>query len=241
MNVKSKKWLTQAIGIIPADKPMIFWDTCSILDVSRVIERSTYDDFKRMEVIVSAIEKGEIISITSELVVNEYQKNVIEVDGTRISQINNLKNTINYIAGIIKRNTTKQKLLSASNLLDVEREISQLVEKLWRNTIVIRDSLTLQSLAHKRTLRENPPSKNKSQYKDCFIWSTYISLIKKMGVNSPRSIFITSNTSDYGEGTRNSTPHHELVAETQAFNGELLFSLGVLYGRLKELGVSSLQ
>lgn len=241
MNVKANKWLSQAITGIPPNRPLIFWDTCSIIDLSRVIERDTYDDYHRIERIVAAIENGEITSVTSELVVSEYQKNIIEVDDKRGKIVKDICNTIDKIAQIIAKETTIQKLHSASKLINVENEIHSLVSRLWKKTVVIKDSRALQKMAHERTLREDPPSKNKSQYKDCFIWCTYICLIKRLDEAAPQSIFITSNTSDYGEGQKNSTPHHHLISEAKVFNGDLIFTIGQLYGKLKDLGVPSMQ
>lgn len=241
MRTKSKIYLSQINASIPNDKPIIFWDTCAMLDIVRVIERKSFDTYKQYQKIIEQIEKGNIISITSDLVIVEYTKNLPEPQQKLQRSINDLINMVNSTVNLIANKRNRTRVKSASALLHVENNIIGVVERLWANTIVIRDCRELQLRAHKNTIQGKAPSANRSQYKDSFIWGVYIETIKRVpddaNGNKPESAFISSNSKDYGEGLNNAQPCTALGTECSRYNGKLHLSLGTLYGNLIASGV----
>ena len=71
MKNKNKLWLSQVAANIPNDRPIIFWDTCALVDVARIphsTKKFTLQDLEQYEQIAQWIEEGRVISVTSDVV-----------------------------------------------------------------------------------------------------------------------------------------------------------------------------
>lgn len=234
-------YLSQVGTIIPHAVPIVFWDSCAILDIIRVLERDSFDYFNKYKSFVDAIENGRLTSITSSLVIKEYDDNYEDTEKKMLRIQRDLINKVKKTANLMSNAAERQAVLDAMNVLDVKDEIRELAVRLWKKTLVINDEQRIQSATHQRTIDKKAPSANKSQYKDAFIWNTYMMVLQELdvitgGVN-PASAFVSSNTTDYGKGQNNQTPHSYLENESQHYNGSLHLNVGSLYGYLTKNGV----
>lgn len=235
-------FLSQVGTIIPHNTPFVFWDSCAILDIIRVLERGTFENYSRYEKFVKAIEEGRLTSITSALTIVEFDDNYQETEDDMNKTLRDMINKVKKTAGIMNDGADKIKVLEAIDHIDVTEKIKDLANRLWKKTFIINDEHKIQTATHQRTIDKKAPSENKSQYKDCFIWNTYIMVAEEIR-NAivgpmPASAFVSTNTSDYGEGSKNLTPHSYLVNESKSFNGSLHLNVGSLYGYLERNGVA---
>ena len=82
MNMKTNRkiWLSSAKKNIPENVPLIFWDTCALLDIVRtpIIERSklNFNSLQAYERITDYIMDQKVISVTSEIVVKEFHEHI---------------------------------------------------------------------------------------------------------------------------------------------------------------------
>ncbi len=64
------------------------------------------------------------------------------------------------------------------------------------NTYVIDEDILFHRKAYNRILGETPPCSEKQQYKDCYIWETFLSVCDNLA-NQGVANFMTENTEDY--------------------------------------------
>lgn len=77
MKRKNRIWLSQANANLAANKPIIFWDTCALVDIIRIphsTKNFTIQDLQKYEDIALWLEDGFIQSVTSDIVNIEFDE-----------------------------------------------------------------------------------------------------------------------------------------------------------------------
>lgn len=177
--------------------PAIFWDTCALLDIIRIPERKNYSAFRFYNLLHDAILSNEIISFTSELVIAELNKHYQDV----VKQLNTHQRYFNDYSkiGLFDKSATEQQaIISTLSAISFEPILLQLYEDILNKTIVIKGQKQYMKFADERARLNIAPAERKSEYKDCYIWGTYLMFSKAhVPTNVPLSVFFTVNTDDY--------------------------------------------
>lgn len=207
-------------------KPVLFWDSCALLDILRFIYRdngdplSVIDDIKKIS---DKIVNGNIYSVSSSTVIKELNDNYEKVI---IGLVDSLKKTSKYHAdaiGVI--NNIDSTSLSSVPLFDkqLDDKLKGILSRILQNTYFIDVNNSIVINAYNRVLEKNPPSGKKEQNKDSVIWATAVLVFKKIKRKntSHKNVFYTSNTNDFcyekNRGVLNNF-NYMLVSEASTWN-----------------------
>lgn len=178
-----------------ATKPIIFWDTCSMLYFNSIVDRRAYDEYEWDEKLLSLIETGQVYSVTSMVVMKEFNKHHDELHNKDVDLENRLRHTMGEYGNIIG-SPQKDDLQKGMAALNLSSHLDAMITRLWLNTYVIDEDVLFHQKAHNRVLAEQAPSKEKQEYKDCYIWETFLTLCDSV-VQKDKAYFMTENTVDY--------------------------------------------
>ena len=217
--ISAKQFCNQFFNGNP--KPVIFWDTCALLNIIRFIYRedpgdaTTFDAIKKIH---DAILNNEILSVSCESVITEYNNNVNEA----VNQIDD---------SVAKTDTYYKNLLEVINKLDntamvyttvraqqMPQKLHSMVDDILHRTSFITIDKTATSNAHQRVLQKKAPAGKKEEFKDCTIWEVMLSCYRQLNtvdVNIPK-VFYTVNVQDFCRFDNNKRPQsflHDLLME----------------------------
>lgn len=208
---------TTIYGVKP--KPVVFWDTCALLNIIRFIYREKGDfgqKYNSIKHVYDQILSGNIYSVTSEIVVKEWNDNIDKtLSGFKLS----LEETTKYhSAGIIVSNLLNARSDHSEPLIGkgLEQHLFKLVKDIIDETYYMAYDKEIAYDALQRTSGKTPPAGVKEEFKDCAIWSTMVVFSKEMNTidATKTKVFYTKNTEDFCE--RNSDPPiylHALTSE----------------------------
>lgn len=211
MKRKSKLQFRRAVNTIPADKPILFWDTCALLDMLRIPYRDKYDInlLISYERISDMIKRGDIVSLTSSIV-------DIEFDNHYGGTLNELRRSVGKVKRQAKEYTDymsddhlKSSIKTEIDRIEIEQRLLNVLDDVTRNTILVNGNKKLDKIAKDRVIYKVAPVSVKGEYKDCYIWATFVSLIKDLNPTK-LSCFATTNVRDYKQ-KNNSSPLQQLL------------------------------
>lgn len=191
----------------PNKKPVIFWDTCSLLEIIRFLYRKgDVNSYKTLNKINGLIQSNLLHSIASSLTIiewNNHQKDVLENIESSLEKTEyyhrNCIETINEI------NTTTylSESISDKNLLE---DLERLADDILSRTIFIETEEIADKALDRVSLKRAPANK-KNEFKDCAVWETMILVSERINeVNQPddnyNKIFYSVNTDDFIDKSR---------------------------------------
>ena len=229
----SKLYKKAALHDIPQNTPFIFWDTCALLDILRIPYRqenvtaalTTYQQLYEL------IENDRIISLTSDMVLYEFNSHFDEISNELSKEVRRLKESIRkYVA--LMSDKKKEKISRIIPFFDIAslQSLDSLVRKIWKKTYIIREQCIYRNMAHTRTVSRIPPAKNKGEYKDCFIWSTFLKYARDS--SSPCKIFFTTNIADYCNKEAKKIDDFLTQECSRIDNAYVYVTSGEVYGKL---------
>lgn len=229
MKTGKKLYLSQGAGNIPDDKPMVFWDTCALLDIVRIPVRKNLgiNDLECYERIADCIEREEVVSITSGLVVREFTDHYEEEHGKLLHAQTSLKNVVGDYADYMESITKKERIKKGVALLNVEHRLVCVLSRILRHTFVLREEAVYNRFADYRVRHKMAPAAHKQEYKDCYIWGTFLELIHKLEPVSSYIAFMTTNKEDYQKGN---DLFPQLVADCYKPSMHVVLHIGQLRG-----------
>ena len=198
MKTKGKMYLKMSLTSIPNGKPVIFWDTCAILEMLRLPERSNNPgrDFDQYVLIADKIASGELISVTSELVFQEFNQHYMEELMSLRKHEQKQRDEIKKITAIMKSGQKRTSIEAGVDAMHTETRVTSNISKIWKNTILIREQKSFLQYAYTRVKFKMAPSMNKEQFKDSYIWGTFMNLAHGLA-GYPKMFFFTLNKKDY--------------------------------------------
>lgn len=206
------------------DKPIIFWDTCALLDIIRFIYRDErdYNFIIKLQDIANKIENGDIISVSCETNITEWNDNV---DAVLDEMKNSLIKTTNYHKHsiIVLNNLTRANKISESLILDdLEYKLQNIALDILHKTSFLRINPNITFNAHTRVVQKDPPAKKKNEFKDCTIWETMLEMSRYLNVSSfsQKRVFYTINTEDFCQKNNGQIDdfNYKLKSEAITFN-----------------------
>jgi hypothetical protein len=190
--------------ILSDPKPIIFWDTCSLLDIIRVPFRENIqsDILSSSVKILEKIENGQLFSIVNyfvELEYNDHESHTYEEAKNHLikihKNISKIKDLVTFLPGL--PNLDNLDLIG----LNLENSLKDISRKILNNCLIIDEDTECTSRASNRIYNNYAPaSKGKREFKDCSIIEHYLKISKCLRDNSfdKKIVFVTSNTDDYG-------------------------------------------
>lgn len=238
MKTGKKIFLSQARLHIPTNKIIVFWDTCALLDIIRIPIRDNlkFNDLVCYERIAQYINNDNIISVTSGLVIKEFADHYQNERRNLIQAQTKLKNQVLDYTNYMISTNKKNRITSAINLLNVESRLDTVLNQILKKTFVLKEEAIYRDFADYRLRNKIAPAARKSEYKDCYIWGTFIKLVHKISPTSNYVSFISVNTKDYQDD--NGRLHSHIQTDCNYLNSmKVVFNIGKLYGDLSaELG-----
>jgi len=233
---------TVAISKIDVEKkPVIFWDTCSLLDIVRLPlpnRKQSVSTLQNLLEIKDKIVSDDIISLSSKLCVDEFNNHIehyvkeVKTASTKLSQ------TFNDFVGFINKVNATGTLIPTTNLsvYKIEDLLCQIAHVIIDKTFFINEDATFALFAHTRTTLKIPPAKKKGEYKDCYIWGTCLELRNTSADKTYSYNFMSSNTTDFADTNKRDFVT-EIKNEADLNSIEYFSNFNVAYGKLKTIGI----
>jgi hypothetical protein len=213
--------LDEVIEIINSDiKPVVFWDTCSLIDIIRVSlpsKMKTNNVMTRIVEIKDVILQEKVYSLSSELCLRELSDNIPTIIQNYLKELDDLDRTFNSYVGFINNSgliSTPISQIRLSNYKLLELFFCKITQTILNSTIFIKSHKSFIEAAHLRLVNKTTPAKNKNEYKDCVIWESCLQTRSLHNDKSNLWVFISSNTSDYTNGTNTITFDGDIENET---------------------------
>ena len=207
-------------------RPIIFLDTCVMLDVFRVVGRAnSYTPFKAYLKMAEKVKSHGVVIVYNETVQSEFRYNAPGVVKEQRSKIQNLNRCWNAFRSM----KDKKEVYSEINL--PEDKIIQAAEVTLR--AIIKDAFIVMDYddalrsSYDAVLKHKAPAIRDSQFKDAYIFRTCLDLAKKSG---RQVIFCSTNSKDYCDDSKK--VHPEIVKQGDENNVVVTLSLGEAYGML---------
>jgi hypothetical protein len=204
-------------------KHILFWDTCSLLEIVRFLYRGgNVDTYKTINSINKLIQKNEIYSIASTLTIKEWndnEKTVIDTFKKDLGLTTKYHNDCIETINEINTSTYHSDALNDKNLAE---DLVALAESIIAKTIFI-ETKDIANKALERVSYRRPPANKKNEFKDCAVWETMYSICDKINKTKALTdnfnfVFYTVNTEDFIDKTR----------EPKLFHGVLLSEASVV-------------
>lgn len=237
LTYKPKKVVTAAkiARDIPSDKPIIFWDSCMLIYILSLAVRETFEDFDKYKKLLDWIEGGNVTSVTSMVVWEEFSQHFGEIRTKAETDQNNLKNVLKSYAGCLT-DPDKTSITNVADTINLLPILEDIEKRVWQHTFVIRDSAYLRGIAHFRVLHRLSPSEKKDQYKDSLIWLTFVHMANTLS-RSLYEIFVTANREDFCVSKKSSTPQDGIKNDCNTVNADFTVDLDTLINLItRELG-----
>ena len=236
MKTKGKIYLKTALTTIPNGKPVFFGDTCALLEMLRLPERSNNPgrDFDQYVFIAEKIASGDLISVTSELVFQEFNQHYMEELTDLRKHEQKQRDEIKKITAIMKSGPKRARIEAGIDAMHTETRVTSTISIIWRNTILIREQKSFLQYAYTRVKFKMAPSKNKEQFKDSYIWGTFMNLAHGLA-GYPKMFFFTLNKKDYLD-PNNGRVMPQISADISVLpNVEFHHVLGSVFGSVSAL------
>lgn len=231
--------ITNAVNTINLNKsPVLFVDTCSILDVFRTIFR----DGVPVDIISSAIDITERFNATSVwLVVSETI--ITELQENKLTVLNELKKAIKavdernilFLAAINMITPPPTKTIHKFDSYNIDTHLNNIVDNFISKCLVLNLEEHHSAKAMNRVIKGvSPSNKGKQQAKDCLIFEIFLDFSKRLrdsGFNN-HIVFISSNSNDYGKPNNADNPlKDEFLNINAKYVNTLSWAVSVLDGR----------
>ena len=181
MKVKNSIWSSQIIKKIPSGKPIVFWDTCALVDIIRIpqIGNKKFDihALSKYEEIAQWIRDGKLISVTSDLVRIEFDKHFANELKKVEDQTNKYQAEVKTLASYMKNTYKQHRVTTAIDLLECCKRCEETVISICKNTLAIRQENIFMMAADYRVRNYEQPSGGRESYKDCYLWATFLKLV----------------------------------------------------------------
>ena len=228
LSYKPKKivYPTKIASVIPDDKPIIFWDTCMLLYILSIAVRDSFGEFANYQKLLNWIEAGDVTSVTSSIVWEEYTQHFAENKTSAEEDQNNLRAVLKSYAGCIAE-PDRSNIINVADTLDLVPILEDIEKRVWKKTYVIKENANLRNLAHFRVLHKMSPSEKKDQYKDSLIWVTFLQMANSLP-HALYEVFVTANREDFCITKKSTRPQVGIENDCNTVNAEFSVEMSTL-------------
>lgn len=233
VNEKAIVSITDVGNVIPKDKPIVFWDTCFLIYIISIAMRNSFRDYDSYKQVLDWIENDEVVSVISEIVLSEFADHFEENKKCAIEDQKVIQRILKEYACTLDDHELAERISHDADNLDLVSLLVDIEKRVWAKTYVIKEDEAFARVAHYRVLHKMSPSATKDQYKDCYIWSTFISLCKQMPPEQFK-VMLTENKLDYCVG-KTTNLQTQIADDCENANANIVFNIGSLKGMLYKL------
>jgi hypothetical protein len=159
---------------------------------------------------------------------NENLKALKDFEDTSVDEVKK-------ITAVMNKGKRRTQIESSLNGLHTETKITSTISKIWRNTVLVKEQSSFLRFAYLRVKFKMAPSKNKEQFKDSYIWGTFLALAHSISSPTTPFFFYTLNTKDYLDPNTKTLDSQITLDLSSLPNTEFCYILGILYKRIKTL------
>ncbi len=211
-----------------ATKPILFLDTCVMLDIFRVVDRANdYNPFNVYVELARKVKQRDVNIVYNDTVLSEYRynaPNVVQEQRSKIQSLNRRWNAFRSMKG-------KSKVDNEVNLpIDrIIRAAESTLSAIIKDAIIVKDYDAALRSSYDVVLKHKAPEVRDSQFKDAYIFKTCLDLARKSG---KQIIFCSANTKDYCEDNGSKKVHPDILSQAASNNVIVTLSLGEAFGKL---------
>lgn len=208
-----------AASIVAAGAPLLFIDTCSLLDIVRG-QRDAFTRDQAMAVvkIIDLIEAGKLSLVLPEQITNELTDNFQEVQKDGTKSISALNDRVRQMHEIMMAFGGTGPAIALPNPTDYTTLADAIVARFLAKSIITDTTTTATHRAAQRVITATAPAASgKQSYKDCLVLESCLealSAVRSLGF-SAGAYFLSSNIAEYGDAAKK-TLHPQLVTEFAA-------------------------
>lgn len=188
------------------DIPILFMDTCSILDVMRDPTRDAMRKHDREAAlqVIEAAENGNLEIVLAAQVIVEFNGHdeAVQADATNaLQRVIAQLDQANALSGVYGRH----KALDLSHLADLTQRSRAVVERLLNIGSVINAHSEIAARAFARSnIARAPARRGKDSTKDCFVFESYLQIGRDLRGTGHQGgiVFASSNTQEYQTESR---------------------------------------
>lgn len=222
MNGSSRSIGELADHVAEKDLPLLFLDTCALLDVIRAPFR--HDDANETIATISgamqlADRQDEFVLAVSSIVPGEFRAHFSRVTDELTSHCQSLIDEITAMDALFKSLGLQTHLpIPHNSYRELESRLRQLAKRLLANAFILKPEDSIELKAFRRSKGRIPPGQRRDQDKDCQIFEECLeaSRLLRNENHSGRIVFCTSNRRDYC--AVRSVPHPEITKELDSVN-----------------------
>ncbi len=219
-----------AAAQVPAGTPILFIDTCSFLDIPRIVERARKPgpeiDAAQRVLKAARGRPAKVALFVAEVVLAEWATNmpvVVDKLTAHVARVNEDAARISACAqslGLVSLPATKL------DELRVPDSLLKIAEALLQEATVVEETQLIRLAAFEREIKGiGPARKGKQCLKDCTIAESLLRFTEELRRQSPADlVFLTANTEDFSDG--GSKPHADLQGDFARLAIQLNFTWG---------------
>lgn len=204
-----------------AQKDIIFWDTCALLEILRFPYRGgDVNTYRILNKINGLIQSDDIYSLASSLTITEWNdhQQIIsdETQNSLVKTGNYHRNCLDIINEIFTQGYASESIHDKMLVQSFETLANNILSK----TIFI-ETEEIANKALKRVEHKLPPASKKQEFKDCAVWETIIKLSRDIYAveQTQKQVFFTVNTNDFIDKSREPRQFHgSLLSEASMSN-----------------------
>jgi hypothetical protein len=237
MNPPGMVTLGQAVDLIlAAPAPVLFIDTCILLDIIRAPLRGHNRIIEAAARLAehAALEPPRLHVLITSTIDSEWAEHVARVRAEVERELQAARRVLDAMRDACRSAGLTPPRAPSARYADIPRHLTEIATRLHRRAIVLGadDQCTIR--AYNRHVRKLPPAQGGEQIKDCVIIEHFLQFCADLRLAglSEKCVFASSNTRDYCEGGSRIHPH--LGIEFTAVN--LRFVADLAWGR-HELGL----
>lgn len=205
-----------AASIVAAGAPLLFVDTCSLLDIVRGYRDAfTLDQAQATMTIIDLIEAGNLSLVLSEQIKNELNDNFLRVQKDGTASIRSLNDPVRKIHDIMIAFGGTGPAIVLPAPTDYETLANVVVARYLAKSSTADTTEAAKQKAGQRVITATAPAATgKQSYKDCLVLETCIETLaaaRSLGF-SAEAYFMSTNLAEYGDATKK-TLHPQLVPE----------------------------
>jgi hypothetical protein len=204
--------INEVVSVVVANPyPILFIDTCSILDLIRLPYRQSKANLaesylEAAKKIVNLARSKQLIIIILPLIEEEYKNNLLNTKQELQSHVKKLALNLEILKSV---HSSSQNQLSAPDLFILETcgYLENICDEIFSHGIYLKKYEKITSTATNRTISQTPPARH-GAVKDCIIYEHFLEQSKLIRAKSiqEKIVFLTSNTEDFCESRLPKSP-----------------------------------
>jgi PIN domain len=223
--------------------PVVFVDTCSILDLTRGLRDKLKDNLHLDHAtaaihIIKLAERKKLTMVLPQQVLNEFKVRFAEVKNDAITSVKRRNSEKSYLVDLLQIYDAPVSLIPDVSLEMFAKTCEAIADRFKAAAIASNTTVAAKAKAADRTLAGRAPATSgKQSFKDCLILeSCYETLSAARDLGFSKSAhFLSSNTSEYFPEVKKPHPlhplHADLVDEFLALGLEAARNFGELRGK----------